>query len=113
MEMVDYFVFLKTHLTLNWTFVNMCSVAPHLPVNKQDTYTDFSVVHGNQLLIQDLIMVLPDGDNKLFGHVRLWKLSLPRVPSNKGIKTATKKFNNEIWCSHSGAGEWKLQSFGI
>jgi hypothetical protein len=71
MEILDYFVFVKVQLTLNWTNIRMCSVAPHQTVNKQDTYTpSCSVVHGNQLLIQELITVLSNGDNKLLRHIK-------------------------------------------
>jgi chromosome segregation ATPase len=60
----------EVQLTMNWTNIRMCSVAPHQTVNKQDTYTSCSVVHGNQLLIQELITVLSNGDNKLHRHIK-------------------------------------------
>ena len=62
--------FVKVQWTLNLTYVKMCSISPHQTVNKQDTYTDFSVLHGNLLLIQNLIVWLPDEDNKLYRHIK-------------------------------------------
>ena len=70
MEVIDDIVFVKVQWTLNLTYVKMFSVGPHQTVNKQDTYTDLSVLHGNLLLIQDLIMVLLDEDNKLYRHIK-------------------------------------------
>jgi hypothetical protein len=115
-EIIDYFVFVNVHLTVNWTKIKMCSV-----------------VHGNQLFIQELITVLPSGDNMLFRHVKLGPVILTPsllilrylgslrvkikcgnclsiVASSEGIKTKTKKCNNVIWVSNSGAGELILQS---
>ena len=62
--------FVKVQWTLNLTYVKMCSISPHQTVNKRETYTDFSVLHGNLLLIQDLIVWLPDEDNKLYRHIK-------------------------------------------
>jgi len=70
MEIFDYIVLVNFQWTFNWTFVEMCSLAPHQTVNKQDIYTDFSFLHGKGLLIHDLITVLPDRDNKLFRHIK-------------------------------------------
>ena len=82
----------------------MCSLASRQTVT--------SVLHGTRLLIQDLINVLPREDSKSFRHIKhshlmlhqMWKLSLPSVASNEGIKTR-KMYNNEFCGSHSGAGE--------
>jgi len=88
---------------VNLTYVIMCPISSHQTVNKQDTYTDFSVLHGNLLLIQDLIVVLLDEGSKVYSHIKhappllkKKKLFLPRELSHKGIIMRTKKYNNEI-----------------
>ena len=63
-------LFCKGTVNADLTYVKMCSISPHQAVNKQDTYTDFSVLHDNLLLIQDLIVWLPDEDSKLYRHIK-------------------------------------------